>query len=89
MNLEIPEHAAIFLHNHGNVGRNEDELLRVAPTLNQLIEAADHAKREVDRAVATMIKFHGIKLPPVCNCGALQDPGSVGHSPNCPRHGMD
>lgn len=26
---------------------------------------------------------------PVCTCGALKDPASCGHSPKCPRAGMD
>jgi hypothetical protein len=56
--LTVPIQAARFLHDHGNVGRNADELLTTAPTVAQLQEAVDYAKREAEVAKRTLMVYH-------------------------------
>ncbi len=62
-----------------------DEMDRQVHTRDKC-KVFDRLGRDVDELVT-------FAAPPVtepqCTCGALRDIGSAGHSPTCPRNGMD
>lgn len=60
---DSPRMAAFMLFQFGNVGRDEDDLLTHKPTESQLQEAVRVAHSQVDLALHTMRKHHGMPEP--------------------------
>lgn len=73
--FETAYQAADFLHKYGNVGRDAADLLRTAPTKEQLIAAICGARQNVARAACLVAEHHGMVLS-IRNTDDPVDPGN-------------